>query len=68
MLRNAYNQDYPFYYQKGEKVIARMVQPTYLVELVVRVSGDGPVSYQRHHLTVTREGIRNIHERSVGAT
>lgn len=67
MLRNASYQDYSFYYQKGGKVIDRRVQPTYTVELVVRISGDGPVSYQRHHLTVTRKGIRDIREGLIGA-
>ncbi|WP_198265225.1 hypothetical protein [sulfur-oxidizing endosymbiont of Gigantopelta aegis] len=64
MLRNASYQDYPFFYQKGSKVICRMVQKSYPIELVARITGDGEARYQHYTLTVTRKGIRRIHQAS----
>ncbi|GEM_PF-6065026 len=65
MLRNASYQDYPYYYQKGEKIVRRMVQRTYAIELIVRISGDGIIRYQPYTLSVTRKGIHKIRKGNV---
>lgn len=61
-LRNASWQDHPFYYQNRVMVVNHLVQPSYPIELVARITGDGPVRYQRYTLTVTRKGIRQVRE------